>query len=228
MCIRDRNEKKKFVRLSQKEKKRLSQEAAAVVEEDSPSPDKSAWGGWATISSSATQSPSLKEIMSKEVSPPPYQEIVKEVTPKSQAKPKETPPRSQSKHRSKSEKKTSWRKIDLNSSASLSCESPSPVKMNPWKLPSQPQPSQSPEKEIHASETADRSFEQIMKEDHSKEEELIRVQSKPLQITQIEEKAIEELKQFYNVDTCRDETITVERVKKGALATPVWKKNRKL
>ena len=130
------------------------------------------------------------------------------------------------KQRPKSEKKTSWRKIDLNSSSSLSCDSPSPVKMNPWKLP--PQPRQSPEKEVLVKESSNRSFEQIMKEDHSKEEELLRVQSKPLHITQIEEKAIEELKQFYNVETCRDEIITVERVKKGALATPVWKKNRKL
>ena len=197
----NRSEKKKFVRLSQKEKKRLSQEAA-VVKDETPSPDKSPWSGWASLSQSSSTTPSLKEILSAEVTP--VQEM---------------------KTKTRSEKKTSWRKIDLDSSSSVSCDSPSPVKMNPWKLPVQ----QFAEIDTFREDNIpDDCFKQIMKDDFSKEEELIRVQSKPLQVTQIEEKAIDELKQFYNVDTCQDEIITVDRVKKGTLATPVWKKNRKL
>lgn len=40
---------------------------------------------------------------------------------------------------------------------------------------------------------------------------MIKIQSKPF-ISQIEEKAIEELKKFYNVSSCKDEIITVLRL----------------
>ena len=66
-----------------------------------------------------------------------------------------------------------------------------------------------------------------MKEDVKKEENLVKIQSKPLHVTQIEEKAIEELKKFYNVSSCRDEIITVSRLQTVSLATPVWKKSHK-
>ena len=55
----------------------------------------------------------------------------------------------------------------------------------------------------------------------------MKIQSKPLHVTQIEEKAMEELKKFYNVSSCRDEIITVSRLQTVSLATPVWKKSNK-
>ena len=69
------------------------------------------------------------------------------------------------------------------------------------------------------------SFQKIIQDDITKEENLIKVMSKSLHITQIEEKAIEELRKFYNVAQCQDEIITISRLPKGSLvATPVWKK----
>ena len=42
---------------------------------------------------------------------------------------------------------------------------------------------------------------------------------------QVEERAIEELKQMYKVSECKDEYITVERVG-VVIATPTWKKEK--
>ena len=42
----------------------------------------------------------------------------------------------------------------------------------------------------------------------------------------MEEKAMSDLRAFYNADNVFDEFITVERVDKRVLATPVWKKTK--
>ena len=55
---------------------------------------------------------------------------------------------------------------------------------------------------------------------------LTKAQSKPFHITQMEEKAMSDLRAFYNADNVFDEFITVERVDKRVLATPVWKKTK--
>lgn len=57
-------------------------------------------------------------------------------------------------------------------------------------------------------------------------ENLSRAITKPLWVTQIEEKALEELRQFYNVDRCFDENVTIARLDQDRImATPIWKKN---
>ena len=207
----NRNEKKKATsgRISQKERKRLSREAAEVKEE-SPSPTKpSSWSGWGSVTPANNPSQSsLVDIMRLETKSPPQQE-----------KPK----------LNKSEKRTSWKKIDLSSSIEAQTSSPSPVKMNPWKLPSPTSPiKEDLSKDRNAEiKTSVDTFQQIMKEDVKKEENLQKVQSKPLHVTQIEEKAIEELKRFYNIENCKDEIITIARLEKGCIATPVWKKSKK-
>lgn len=208
----NRNEKKKAAsgRISQKERKRLSREAAEVKEE-SPSPTKpsSSWSGWGNVTPASNPSQSsLVDIMRLETKSPPQQE-----------KPK----------LNKSEKRTSWKKIDLSSSIEAQTSSPSPVKMNPWKLPSPTSPiKEDLSKDRNAEiKTSVDTFQQIMKEDVKKEENLQKVQSKPLHVTQIEEKAIEELKRFYNIENCKDEIITIARLEKGCIATPVWKKSKK-
>jgi len=72
--------------------------------------------------------------------------------------------------------------------------------------------------------TSDDSFQQIMNDDVEQKKNLFKVQSKPLYVTQIEEKAIEELNSFYNTSFVAEEIITVSRVESGAVSTPVWKK----
>ncbi len=69
-------------------------------------------------------------------------------------------------------------------------------------------------------------FEQILNQEKKESENLFRAATKPLWVTQIEEKAIEELKVFYNVEKCFDENVKVSRVDEDrVLATPIWKKN---
>merc|ERR1711923_261632 len=71
----NKNEKKKQSsgRISQKERKRLSREAAEV-KEDSPSPTKSSWSGWGSVNpSSAPSSSSLADIMRLETKSPPQE-----------------------------------------------------------------------------------------------------------------------------------------------------------
>ena len=71
------------------------------------------------------------------------------------------------------------------------------------------------------------SFVNIMQADAKEEENLTKIASKPLNLTQIEERAIEELRAFYNAEGATDEVITVTRVQKGVMATPVWKRVKK-
>lgn len=41
-------------------------------------------------------------------------------------------------------------------------------------------------------------------------------------MSQIEDKAIEELHKFYNVDAVFDELVTIGRAEEPAVASPVW------
>ena len=106
-------------------------------------------------------------------------------------------------------------------------QTPTPTKSNPWNIPASPQIDLS-FREINSDlpvRDPSGSFQQIIQEDITKEENLVKVMSKSLHITQIEEKAIEELRKFYNVAQCQDEIITISRQPKGSLvAAPVWKK----
>ena len=67
---------------------------------------------------------------------------------------------------------------------------------------------------------------QILHEERKESENLVRAIAKPLASTQIEERAIAELRRFYNVDNCFDENVEIDRVdRRRVLATPIWKKN---
>ena len=67
---------------------------------------------------------------------------------------------------------------------------------------------------------------QILHEERKESENLVRAIAKPLASTQIEERAIAELRRFYNVDNCFDENVEIDRVdSRRVLATPIWKKN---
>ena len=65
-----------------------------------------------------------------------------------------------------------------------------------------------------------------MHQETLQKESIYRAQSKSLTITQLEERAIEELEQFYNIENVFDELITVQRANTSELATPVWNPKR--
>jgi len=207
----NKNERKKpGGRLSQKERKRLSlqsQEAEGASKEPAPAP---AWAGWGSGTGSGSGSgwgdnnntgSSLVDIMRLQ-SPP-----------QSTEKPKF----------GKNEKKTSWKKIEFGAELKSPEQTPPTTKHNPWKLPASPQDDVS-FLELNSNKPMKESFQQIIKEDIVKEENLVKVKSKSLHITQVEERAIEELRRFYNVDHCQDEIISISRQPRGTIAAPIWKK----
>ena len=216
-------------RLSQKDRKRLSldveqKKPATLASPDTPS--KPAWLGWgAAPETPVSSSPSLSEIMRMENRPSPE---VKKSSP--------TPPailprtRNISETEKKTEKKTSWKKISLGEDVVIAKPTPSPVQnCNPWKVPTTPNNNAVSFTSLERQEqtrNVNESFEQIMKEDVKQKEKTARALSKPLHLTQIEERAIEELKAFYNVSGVEDELITVSRLQEGVVAPPVWRRDR--
>ena len=118
-------------------------------------------------------------------------------------------------------KKASWKQLGWDQEKE---KSPSKPAGNPWNLSSFNSPgiSESKFSDLMASEQ-NLSFSRIM-EDHVKEEKtLIKVQSKPLHLTQLEEKAMDELKKIYELQHPED-GIVVSRVELGKSAPPIWKK----
>ncbi|KAJ8924361.1 hypothetical protein NQ315_007157 [Exocentrus adspersus] len=86
---------------------------------------------------------------------------------------------------------------------------------NPWKtIPDIPSLASSPD--VKSSITA------IISDERKQKENLVKITTKLLSFTQIEDRAIDELHKFYNSDNVTDEIITIERVAIGAIASPVW------
>lgn len=73
----------------------------------------------------------------------------------------------------------------------------------------------------------EKSFSAIIEEEKREKAYIEKLRTKSLVLTQMEETAIEELRQFYNVDNISDETITVERKNycDNAKFNPVWCNN---
>ncbi|XP_038047379.1 inhibitor of Bruton tyrosine kinase-like [Patiria miniata] len=69
------------------------------------------------------------------------------------------------------------------------------------------------------------SLSEIIKTETEERETLARTLKKPFSLIQIEEKAIEELRAFYNTADRADEYITVERAT-NVVATPLWRKSK--
>ncbi|CAG9766352.1 unnamed protein product [Ceutorhynchus assimilis] len=85
---------------------------------------------------------------------------------------------------------------------------------NPWKILQDPiSPINSPQND---------NIEAIMSREKKQKENLVKITSKPLAFTQLEDKAIEELRKFYSVDIIEEELITIERASMGDVAVPVW------
>nr|CAI5845111.1 unnamed protein product [Callosobruchus analis] len=87
-----------------------------------------------------------------------------------------------------------------------------PVK-NPWKTIPDITDSISPKKST---------INDIISDERKQKENLVKITSKLLVFTQMEDKAIEELHKFYNTENVTEEIISIERVNIGAVAAPVW------
>jgi len=216
-------DKRKPQKMSQKERKRLSLETANLkAKTDEVVSPKSTWAGWAAASpDKMSSSPSLVDIMRMEGKPA-QDSRINSKTPSSEEKRL----RNMSESEKKIDKKTSWRKMELNPTdaekaiASVVSTPPS----NPWKILDNSNNKVEHPTLLSPRKTSDDSFQQIMNDDVEQKKNLFKVQSKPLYVTQIEEKAIEELNSFYNTSFVAEEIITVSRVESGAVSTPVWKK----
>jgi hypothetical protein len=88
---------------------------------------------------------------------------------------------------------------------------------NPWKIAN----------DVGSPPSPGTSLSDIMSSEKKQKENLVKIKSKLLIYTQIEDKAIEDLIKFYNAENVTDEFITVERVNMGAVAAPVWVQGNK-
>ncbi|XP_076259663.1 inhibitor of Bruton tyrosine kinase isoform X2 [Rhynchophorus ferrugineus] len=85
---------------------------------------------------------------------------------------------------------------------------------NPWKSLPDPTPV------VNLND--ERNMDSIIHDEKKQRENLVKMKNKPLALTQLEDKAMDELKRFYSIDSVEDELIFIERVTSGAMATPVW------
>lgn len=108
-------------------------------------------------------------------------------------------------------RKQSWKSLSFEESPSSAVLLAAAPVTNPWKV-------------LPQNDQAD-DVVAILKEESVQSENLSRAMSQPFHVTQMEEKAMSELKTFYNADNVFDESITVQRVQRAVLATPVWKRS---
>lgn len=74
----------------------------------------------------------------------------------------------------------------------------------------------------HSNNSSTVNFSDIVADEKQKKDNWTRMISKPLQLTQLEDKAIEDLLVFYNAAGATEERITVKRVITGNVAPPTW------
>ncbi|KAJ0174013.1 hypothetical protein K1T71_010159 [Dendrolimus kikuchii] len=96
----------------------------------------------------------------------------------------------------------------------LNLGSPSEKPKNPWKIVETPIASSSLN-----SKTIE--FNKILTDQKKQKEDFSRIMTKPLMLTQLEDKAIEQLERFYNVHEIDDELITVRRIELQ-VSSPQW------
>ncbi|XP_050550953.1 inhibitor of Bruton tyrosine kinase [Spodoptera frugiperda] len=92
--------------------------------------------------------------------------------------------------------------------------SPPDKPKNPWKICEPPVASSSPK-----AKTIE--FNKILTDQKKQKEDHSRIMTKPLLMTQLEDKAIEQLERFYNIHEIDDELITVRRIELQ-VSSPQW------
>ncbi|XP_074037168.1 inhibitor of Bruton tyrosine kinase isoform X2 [Leptinotarsa decemlineata] len=85
---------------------------------------------------------------------------------------------------------------------------------NPWKT--------IPDASSPATSTELKHIGDIISDEKKQKENLVKLTTKSLVCTQLEDKAIDDLHKFYNTENLEDEIIVIERVNIGAIARPVW------
>lgn len=65
-------------------------------------------------------------------------------------------------------------------------------------------------------------MDSIIIDEKRQKENFVKMKTKLLVHTQMEDKAIEDLQKFYNVDSVFDEIVSISRVQIGSVASPVW------
>ncbi|KPJ10508.1 Inhibitor of Bruton tyrosine kinase [Papilio machaon] len=104
--------------------------------------------------------------------------------------------------------------LDSYLSNKLNLGSPPDKPRNPWKICEAPIASSSPKAKAIE-------FNQILADQKKQKDDFSRIMTKPLALTQLEDKAIEELERFYNVHEIDDELITVRRIELQ-VSSPQW------
>lgn len=128
-----------------------------------------------------------------------------------------TPYKLESKHKPVKLSQKQRKRLSSESSNQVNGSPPLEVSVspkNPWKIIPDPiSPVNIPGND---------NIENIISSELKQKENLVKITSKQLVFTQLEDKAIDELKRFYSVDDVEDEMILIERVSVGAVALPVW------
>ena len=220
---------KKFHKLSQKERKKLQLNNSATSPEMVVKPK---WSGWGQPSNgseaeTAASGSSLASIMQEEEakdvgksSPSPISQRYfisnrkKELEKKNHYSFFYSAAIANGKQRTR---KQSWRSLSFENSPDVLAQSPP---SNPWKKISNGSDKEGA-LDLYACSS---SLQEILHEESQQSANLNKAKSKPFSTTQLEEKAMADLKNFYNADNVFDECITVQRVNQGVLATPIWKK----
>ncbi|XP_013137356.1 PREDICTED: inhibitor of Bruton tyrosine kinase [Papilio polytes] len=104
--------------------------------------------------------------------------------------------------------------LDNYLSNKINIGSPPDKPKNPWKICEAPIASSSPKSKAIE-------FNQILADQKKQKDDFSRIMTKPLALTQLEDKAIEELERFYNVHEIDDEWITVRRIELQ-VSSPQW------
>ena len=210
---------KKFTKLSQKERKKLQNSTSPQASAASEAANKPKWTGWGQppqASNGLENGSSLASIMQQE-------EASNLLGPKSSPSPisngTTAASASTASTTTKRTRKQSWRSLSFDNTEVLA-QSP-PAASNPWKI-SQVENEAANGLVFEAQPT----LHQILHEESKQSANLTKAKSKPFHVTQLEEKAMSELKHFYNAENVFDERITVQRVDQGILATPIWKKSK--
>ncbi|KAI5642905.1 BTB/POZ domain-containing protein [Phthorimaea operculella] len=100
--------------------------------------------------------------------------------------------------------------------AKLDIGSPPDKPKNPWKVCTPPPVASSSPKA-----SREIGFNQILADQKKQKDDFSRIMTKPLTLTQLEDKAIEELERFYNIHEVDDEWITINRIELQ-VSTPQW------
>ncbi|KAJ8976544.1 hypothetical protein NQ317_017952 [Molorchus minor] len=103
----------------------------------------------------------------------------------------------------------------LSSESNNIQSTPMSVQKNPWKTIPQISGPVSPTNKTFT-------IGEIISDEKKQRGNLVKITSKLLTFTQIEDRAIDELHRFYNSENVTDEIIVIERVAIGAIASPVW------